>query len=74
MQRKHYRELWEARFAKMLKLEEQSVEEYQDLLDECSSHFKGHSVIPSLERLIADEKRHAILVKELQAILSRQPQ
>ena len=73
MERRFYRELWSIRFNKMLKLEKQSVVAYQALLDESKKKHKGHSIEPNLEKLIADEKKHALLVQELIEILSRQP-
>ncbi len=73
MKRKFYKEIWSARFAKMLHLEEQSVADYQALLDETKKLAKDHAIIPHFEKLIADEKKHAILVKELMQILDRQP-
>ena len=63
MKRKFYKELWSIRFNKMLGLEKQSIVDYQALLEECKKRYKGHSIKPHLERLIADEKRHALLVK-----------
>ena len=57
----------------MLHLEEQSVADYQALLDETKKLAKDHAIIPHFEKLIADEKKHAILVKELMQILDRQP-
>ena len=73
MDRPLYKELWKLRFEKMLKLEEESVVDYQALLEECKTKFKGHSLVSHLEKLITDEKKHALLVKELLAILERQP-
>jgi rubrerythrin len=73
MERKFYKELWDIRFNKMLVLERQGIVAYQGLLQECKTKHKGHSVEAHLERLIADEKRHAILVEELLQILDAQP-
>ena len=73
MRREFYKELWRLRFEKMLRLEEQSVVGYQALLEESKKRFRDHSIIPNLEKLISDEKRHALLVKELISILERQP-
>ena len=73
MERRFYKELWSLRFNKMLALEKKSVVDYQALLDECKKRFKNHSIASHLERLIADEKKHALLVQELIEILSRQP-
>lgn len=72
MKRKFYKELWDSRFSKMLKLEEQSIADYQDLLEETKKRFAGHAIIPHLEQLISDEKKHVLLVKELIQILERQ--
>jgi rubrerythrin len=72
MENRFYKELWALRFDKMLKLEEQSVTAYRDLLAEIRQKSKDHVIGPHLERLIADEKRHVGLVRELQEILARQ--
>ena len=61
------------RFQKMLKLEEQSILDYESLLQECVNKGKDEKVIgTNLEKLIADEKKHAKLVQELLAIVGRQ--
>ncbi len=73
MERRFYRELWGLRFKKMLALEEQSVKAYEELLAECSKKYKGHAIEPHLEKLIADEKKHALLVRELIELLAKQP-
>ena len=72
MERRLYRELWKIRFDKMLQLEDQSVLDYQKLLEECKTKYKGHSLEPHLGQLIKDEKKHSLLCKELLAILERQ--
>ena len=72
MERCFYKELWSLRFKKMLVLEKKSVVAYQTLLDECKKSFKNHSITSHLEKLIADEKKHVLLVQELFAILNRQ--
>jgi hypothetical protein len=72
MERRLYRELWADRFNKMLALEEQSIVAYEALLADCRKKYKGHAIEPHLARLIADETRHALLVRELIAILERQ--
>ncbi len=72
MHRKLYRELWGARFKRMLDLEKKSIQDYEKMLNECRSHHNEHSVIPLLERLIRDETKHAQLVEELIQILGRQ--
>jgi rubrerythrin len=71
MKRIFYRELWEIRFKKMLALECDSVAAYQILLDECKNKYHIDSVVPHLERLIEDEKKHVLLVKELIDILNK---
>ncbi len=73
MKRHFYKEVWGTRFDKMLKLEEKSIVDYQALLEECQKRFRNHSIIAHLERLIAEEKKHALLVQELIDILNRQP-
>ena len=60
------------RFAKMLKLEEQAVLDYQELLDESRAKHEEHPIVSHLERLIVDEKKHARLVRELLSILEKQ--
>lgn len=72
MQRKYYRELWDIRFKKMLHLEKQAAAEYEDLLASCLHLVKDHPVVPHLERLITDEKKHIKLVEQLIKILDRQ--
>jgi rubrerythrin len=67
-----YKELWTIRFNKMLELETRSVEEYQALLKECRGQVQDHAILPHLERMIRDEKKHAGLVRELLEILARQ--
>lgn len=73
MDRKLYKELWRMRFEKMLKLEEQAVVDYQELLDECRSKHEQHPIEPHLECLIKDETKHARLVRELLSIVEKQP-
>ena len=72
MERRFYKELWKLRFEKMLKLEKDSIVAYQALLDESKRRFKNHSINAHLERLITDEKKHALLVQDLIQILERQ--
>ena len=72
MDRRFYKELWKIRFNKILELEKQSVVTYQVLLEESRKRHKGHSIEPNLEKLIADEKKHTLLVQELIEILDRQ--
>lgn len=72
MDRRLYKQLWSLRFKKMLQLEEKAAGDYEALLAECRTKYNSHSIIPELERLIADEKKHAQLVKELLEILARQ--
>ena len=71
MQRKLFQELWNLRFQKMLALEEQSISDYKDLLKECNQ-LKDEETIKKLKQLIADETRHAKLVRELIKIVKRQ--
>lgn len=72
MERTLYRELWRMRFEKVLRLERKAVSDYEELLRECRSRFKDHPIEPHLEKLIADEKKHTILARELCRILRRQ--
>lgn len=72
MHRKLYKELWRIRFQKMLALEEQSITDYQSLLKDCKKTNKNPSIIEHLENLISDEKKHALLCKELLRIVERQ--
>ena len=72
MEKSFYKELWDIRFKKMLELEKKSVTAYQALLDESKKKHRGHSIEPNLEKLIADEKKHILLVQELTEILNRQ--
>ena len=71
MQKKLFQELWNLRFQKMLTLEEQSISDYKDLLKECNQ-LKDEETIKKLKQLIADETRHAKLVRELIKIVKRQ--
>ncbi len=72
MEKRLYKQLWGLRFKKMLHLEEKAASDYEALLRECRAKYNDHSIIPELERLIADEKKHTQLVKELLDILGRQ--
>jgi rubrerythrin len=74
MDRRFYKELWRVRFQKMLRLENESIENYKQLLDESNSKYPEHHVLKtSFQKLITDEEKHARLVKELLEILERQP-
>ena len=73
MKRRFYKELWSNRFERMLRLKEKSAEDYLALIDECKKRFKDHSIIAHLTQLVADENKHAALVRELIGILNRQP-
>lgn len=73
MKRRFYKELWSLRFERMLKLEEKSAADYQALIDECKKRFKNHAIVTHLTQLVVDEKKHALLVRELIKILNRQP-
>ncbi len=73
MQRKLFKELWVLRFEKMLRLEEESVVAYESYLDECKEKYKDEKEVQRhLKTLIADEKKHARLVRELLKIVKRQ--
>lgn len=72
MNRRLYRELWNLRFSKMLDIEKQSVGEYKQILSELRKTRHGQTVTPHIERLIADETKHAKLCEELLRILRRQ--
>ncbi len=56
----------------MLKLEEEGVKEYQNVLKEYGKSKGAKDVKDKLEQLIADETRHAKYVRELIKILDRQ--
>ena len=73
MEGRLYKKLWDIRFKKMLSLEEKAVRDYTSLRKDCEGRLKEHSILPHLDRLIADEKKHAGLVCELMEILERQP-
>ncbi|MBI1977468.1 MAG: hypothetical protein HYS55_01795 [Candidatus Omnitrophica bacterium] len=74
MQRALYQELWALRFGKMLALEETCVREYGALLRECKQKYKTDRELQNqFQKLIADEKKHAKLVRELLTIVQRQP-
>ncbi len=72
MEKRLYKQLWSLRFKKMLKLEEKAAADYEALLMECREKYKDHAIIHELERLVSDEKKHALLVMELLEILGRQ--
>ncbi len=72
MQKKLYKELWNLRFQKMLVLEEQSAQDYEDILKECAKLKAVETVKEKLKQLIADETRHAKYVRELIKIVNRQ--
>ena len=73
MQRKLFKELWIMRFAKMLRLEEEGIQAYESLLDECQKKHKNEKEVhQDLKTLITDEKKHAKLVQELLKIVKRQ--
>lgn len=74
MQRALYQELWTLRFGKILSLEETCVREYGVLLKECKQKYKTDRELQNqFQKLIADEKKHAKLVRELLTIVHRQP-
>ena len=70
--RELYRELWQLRFSKMLTIERQSVQDYEELLSEFKGPAADHPIAGYLARLVADEKKHVRLVEELLSILARQ--
>ena len=72
MQKKLYKELWNLRFQKMLMLEEQSIQDYEEILKECEKSKAASETKEKLERLITDEARHAKYVRELIKIVNRQ--
>ena len=75
MQRRLYKELWLLRFQKMLQLEEESVKQYENLLEESQRMYKNDIEIQDIFRkLIVDEQRHAKLVQELLDIADKQPE
>jgi rubrerythrin len=57
----------------MLKLEEQSIVDYEKLLAETKKRVQNEIISEHLKKLISDEKKHVLLVKELLQILERQP-
>jgi len=75
MERRLYKQLWKARFEKMLALEKESLDVYQSLIKDCGKieNLKQHPGIQiNLEQVSEDEKRHIKLVEELLAIVNRQ--
>lgn len=68
-----YKEFWAMRFREMLRLEEEGVSSYEALLEECQSQHKTERTLQAeLKNLIADEKKHVRLVRELLEIVARQ--
>ncbi len=63
--------LWEMRFKKILKLEEESVSFYEELLAKNQNLLEGTKSKEKLETLIQDEKRHAQVAARLLRILSQ---
>lgn len=72
MQKKLYKELWNLRFQKMLALEEQSIQDYEKILSECTKQNIQGTVKGRLKQVISDEMTHAKLVNELIQIVNRQ--
>jgi rubrerythrin len=73
MQRELFRQLWVMRFEKMLRLEEEALEAYEAVLDECHKNYGDEKEVQAhLKSLITDEKKHARLVQELIKIVKRQ--
>ena len=73
MQRELFKELWILRFRKMLRLEQESVVAYEELLEECEKKHKSEKEIQQhFKTLIQDEKKHAKLVQELIKIVECQ--
>jgi len=74
MERRLYKGLWQMRFQKMLKLEENAARDYEALLEECREKHQEHPIETHLEQLIHDELKHARLVQQLLKIVERQPE
>jgi len=56
----------------MLKLEQEAVEAYGDLLQECKTKYKAHPALQTnFENLIKDETKHVHLVKKLIQIVEK---
>lgn len=72
MQKKLYKELWNLRFQKMLALEEQSIQDYEKILSECTKQNIQGTVKGRLKQVISDEMTHAKLVNELIQIVNCQ--
>ena len=61
------------RFEKMLRLEEESINAYETLFDECKKKYEDEKEAQEhLKKLIVDEKKHARLVRELLKIVKCQ--
>ena len=65
MQPEHYRDLWEKRFKKILKLEEDSFLFYRRLLRRNEALFEGTRGRGILERMLREELRHARVARSL---------
>lgn len=72
MQKKLYKELWRLRFQKMLALEEQSIQDYEQILKECTQENIQGTVKGRLKQVISDETAHVKLVQELIQIVNSQ--
>lgn len=62
---RQYKELWMARFQKMLKCEQDSLAFYKRVLEENESLLSSTKAKTLLEEILRDEIKHARIVGEL---------
>ncbi len=66
MENEFLKNLWQLRFEKMKKNEEEAAWAYQEVLDLCLVLFGGaHPVIEKLQTLVKEERMHEKLAEEL---------
>ena len=66
MKNEFLKTLWMLRFEKVKQNEDTAAWTYQEILDECLMAFgEEDQAIPSLRRLVRDERMHAKLAEEL---------
>lgn len=61
----HYKELWEARFKKVLENERQSIVFFRRLLQENGALFYGTRAQKLLKQILREEAKHARIARKL---------
>lgn len=66
MKDEYLKTLWQLRFEKMRKSEEDAAWKYQELMNQCLPHFdRDDKVIQLLTQLVREERAHERLAEEL---------